>query len=415
LTISGVGFVPGAQAELVAAGGATYPAQLSSVDAFDRLTAAFNLEGLPILQTFDLRVTLPGGATDTLPGAFQNTSRFPLFETRLILPDALGRAAPATLYVEFFNNGTAAMPAQLLILQSGDPDGSDRPLLTLDPSLLARGLWTSGIPDGVGNSVQIFASGAVPGTLQPGERIRVPVYYAGLQKPFNMSDDQVEFEVLRVGVGDPRRLTGQARPSLRPAWIAEDAWGPIFANLTGPIRDWGDYVQMIRDNAAYLGQLGLQVSDVGQLYGFELQQANDHSPVAALTPSSMLRLPTPGLPLAFRAVVRQHDHRARYQTGPFGRGWTAPWQISAEALDDGTVVVHESADAQRAFNPTAGIREPTSARPGTRPSSGRSQRYELTEANGLVTRFRATASWVTSRTSTATGSPPRSPTAGSAA
>ena len=59
-------------------------------------------------------------------------------------PSSLGRAATATLYIEYANTGVVAMLAPILTLQSADPDGSDRPLLTLDRSRLIGGFWTIG-------------------------------------------------------------------------------------------------------------------------------------------------------------------------------------------------------------------------------------------------------------------------------
>ena len=87
------------------------------------------------------------------------------------------------------------MPAPLLVLASGNPDGSDRPFLTLDANRLTTGFWTSAMPEGFSHSVQFLASGAVPGMLEPGETGRVAVYYAGLQTPWDFSDTQVEFNL----------------------------------------------------------------------------------------------------------------------------------------------------------------------------------------------------------------------------
>src|SRR5262249_32298699 len=156
-----------------------------------------------------------------------------------------------------------AMPAPILILQSADPDNSDRPLLTLDKSRLVAGFWTSALPDGFSNSVQIYASGAVPGLLQPGEGVRVPGYYVGLQQPWDLSDTKVEFELLVHEAGDSSVVDwASLQASLRPSWITEEVWGPVFANLTAQIGPtWGDYVRMLSDNAAYLGRLGLRTTD----------------------------------------------------------------------------------------------------------------------------------------------------------
>jgi RHS repeat-associated protein len=392
LTLRGAGFVPGTQVRLVAAGGTTYGAQSVGVDAFDRLTAVFDLAAVPV-GSYGVRVTLPGGATATLAGAFQVLAAGQAkLETRLILPAALGRHATATLHVEYANTGTAAMAAPILVLQSGDPDDSDRPLLTLDRSRLVEGFWTSAIPDGFATSVQIYASGATPGLLQPGETIRVPVYYAGLQQPWDLGDSQVEFEIRIHEAGNTSPINwASLQSSLRPSWMAEEAWGAVFANLTAQIGPtWGDYVRMLSDNAAYLGRLGLHVTDVDELYGFELQQAIGLSPLSVLATALDAVLPTPGLPLLFGRSFG-NTITERYQVGPFGRGWAASWQVRLERLADGTVIVHESADAQRRFQPdsrTAGAYFSQTGDTGKLRQVGGGA-YELAEANGLMTRFAA--------------------------
>jgi len=49
--------------------------------------------------------------------------------------------------------------------------------------------------------------------------------------------------------------------------------GTIWANFVIQVgQTWGDYQGMLDDNAAYLGRLGQQVSDVGELLAFEFQQ-----------------------------------------------------------------------------------------------------------------------------------------------
>src|SRR5206468_11288682 len=60
-------------------------------------------------------------------------------------------------------------------------------LLTLAPSLVKEGLWSSTtVPAGFSNTIQILATGGTPGLLQPGESIQVPIYYAGWQVPWDI-------------------------------------------------------------------------------------------------------------------------------------------------------------------------------------------------------------------------------------
>ena len=392
-TITGLGFVPGTQFDLVPIGGGTsIPGHQVSIDSTTQATATFDLTGAT-LGNYDIRATRPTGASHSLPGVFEvGALGINHLETHLILPAELGRHAVATLYVEYENTGTVPMAAPILILQSGDPDNSDRPLLTLDQSRVTEGFWTSAIPDGFANSVQIYASGAAQGVLQAGERIRVPVYYAGLQQPWDSSDVGVEFQLGIHVAGDATTIDWPSLAAeLRPDWIAADAWPVVFANLQSQIgTTWGDYVRMLSNNASYLGRLGERVSSVDQLYGFEVQQALGLDPVGTITSAVDASAASPGLPLTF---IRSFGNTIteRYSVGPFGRGWNASWQQFAEPLTDGTVIIHLSPDAQRRFQPDSRHADSFFSQTG---DTGTLRKviggaYELTEPSGFVIRFRA--------------------------
>ncbi|MEX2170229.1 MAG: RHS repeat-associated core domain-containing protein [Pirellulales bacterium] len=396
LSIQGAGFLPGSQVELIAADGTSHAAHSVSVDAFDRLTARFDLSGIP-QALYDVRVSTPHGSSATLTAAFEvlPTGAAKL-ETKLILPGALGRAATSTVYVEYSNTGTAAMPAPILILQS--TDDRIRPKFTLDGTRLAKGLWTSGSPDGFSDSVQIYASGKTPGLLLPGEKFQVPVYYAGLQQPWDFSINEVELEIRIHQAGSTAILDWQEMyTSLRPSWLTAEAWNAVFANLLSQIGStWGDYVEMLSENASFLGRLGPRVIQVDDLYSFELRQAIGLTPVSLLAAAVDAALVTPGLPVEFGRSFG-NTITTRFELGAFGRGWSVPWQFSLVELEDNTVVVQESSGNQRRF-------QPDSRRAGAFFSSqgdtgvlrrinvdGTTEgvRFELTETNGLVTRFHA--------------------------
>ncbi len=392
VTIAGLGFVPGTQFDLVpVGGGVTIPGQQVSINSTSQATAMFDLTGAT-LGNYDIRAKQPSGSSHSLPGGFQvEELGIGMFEHHVILPGALGRHGVATLYVEYANIGTVPIAAPILVLGSEDPDNSDRPLLTLDQSLVTQGFWTSAIPDGFANSVQIYASGATPGVLQPGERIRIPVYYAGLQQPWDFNDTAVEFELGTHTAGDTTAIDWPSlEAELRPDWIAPDVWPAVFDTLRTQIgTTWGDYVRMLADNALYLGRLGEHVNSINQLYGFEIKQALGLGPIGTLASAVDAAVPTPGLSLSFERSFG-NTITERYGVGPFGRGWTASWQVSLETLADGTVIVHESADSQRRFQPDSRHAGTFFSQTGdtgvlTTVPGG----FELTETSGLKTRFLA--------------------------
>lgn len=356
ISLSGGGFVPGTTVDLVAANNSAIAAQSVLVNSFSQLTARFNLSGVAV-GDYSVRVKLPnGGPSATLPGAFHVLAAGQAnLETHLILPAALGRHGLATIFVEYANTGNVAMPAPILTLQSADLDDSDKPLLTLNQTKLAQGFWTTALPNGFSHSVQIYASGAVPGVLQPGERFRVPVYYAGLQQTngtWDFTDTNVEFQVRVHLAGSNDQIDWNGlKDGLRPDFISSDAWDAVFPNLVAQIGPtFGDYVSKLSASASYLGQLGQNVTSVTELFSFLLQQAVGFSPADALFSATDADLMAPGLDLTLSRSFGG-DLLERYKTGLFGRGWTTPWDVSLEVRGDGTVVLHESADAARIYQP----------------------------------------------------------------
>ncbi len=167
----------------------------------------------------------------------------------------------------------------------------------LDPSLANQAYYTpegnttSATPEGLSHQVEILASGATPGVLEPGESETVPVYYDGWQQPWDFSYPPINFV---LGVVNPAgsatlvaaisnaNVIGNTQPvnwssqqaGLRPPSIDTPTWDAIFPNLENQLgTTWGDFVSRLDQDASYLGRLGEDVTDVGQLMAFEIQQA----------------------------------------------------------------------------------------------------------------------------------------------
>ena len=109
--------------------------------------------GVRVIGLGGLSGDLSNAFTVTAPGAAHLT-------TNLILPAAMGWHVGATLYIQYSNTGSFAMPAPLLVLSSAQPE--DRPRLTLDTTRAIPGFWTSADPLGYSNTIQILASGNSP-------------------------------------------------------------------------------------------------------------------------------------------------------------------------------------------------------------------------------------------------------------
>src|SRR5262249_32065967 len=255
LTVSGLGFTAGAAVELRGAGGAAFAGRVEDF-ASDRLTVRFTAHAVPP-GVYSARVTRPGGSAAQLDNAVRIVAGgTPRLEVHLDSPAALGTHIPAVLYVEYSNGGDAAMPAPVVTLHA-----SNHALMTLDHTLvgdthIGGGLGTTQRPDGFDDTVQILAAGATPGMLEPGESLRVPVYWAGELEPFQFTPFHFTLTVSTADQTDPIDWP-VLQTALQPPHMSPEVWAAVFANLRGQVgATWGDYVRMLDDNAAYLARLG---------------------------------------------------------------------------------------------------------------------------------------------------------------
>lgn len=172
ITAQGGGFSSGSQFEL-ALGGRVFPATRTEIDSYTQLTASYET-GVLIPGNYDVRVTAPDKEMVQLDKAFEVLEGGkPKLVTNLIAPSQVGYHQVATIYVEYANEGEVAMPAPLLIV-TAEQNGQRKGLMTLDKSIVNRGFWTSAIPEGFSHSVEILASGDMPGVLNAGEAKRIP-------------------------------------------------------------------------------------------------------------------------------------------------------------------------------------------------------------------------------------------------
>lgn len=400
LTVTGAGFDASAVVELVASGGAAYRAASVSADSFTQLTATFNLSLAPV-GTYSLRVSSPLWSTNTLANAFEVLPAGEAkLETSLIVPGQMGYHVTATIYVEYRNTGNAAMPAPLLVL-TATQNGHEGAFLTLDSSRLVQGFWTSAEPEGFTHSIQILASGDTPGVLQPGESFRVPVYYAGWQQDrtlypnwagWDFTYPPFNFNLGVLKADDTNAVNWSSlKASMKPATISTNAWDVIWAGFVSQAgTNWGGYVQMLDDNAAYLGRLGERVVDIGQLLSFKLLQADGLSPLRTLASAVDGSVEAPGLPLvfsrSFAAPISQ-----RFELGPLGRGWSHNWQYSLQLAADGTVTILGPGGSRRTFQPDSRDDNnyfPQAGDHATLASLGGGA-FSLTESGGLLRAFRS--------------------------
>src|SRR5262249_30715483 len=155
-------------------------------------------------------------------------------------PATLGYHIPDTLYLQYSNTGDLAMPAPIIevtITQTHANGTTDqKAVMTLDPSLVKQGFWSTTVPAGFSSTIQILGSGATPGVLEPGESVQIPIYYAGWQQPWDFQ--YPDFQP-RLAVEETTDTTPIAWPGLQAAFqppnLSTAAWNALFPGLQAQI------------------------------------------------------------------------------------------------------------------------------------------------------------------------------------
>jgi RHS repeat-associated protein len=400
MTLTGAGFNSATTVSLVGGNGTTYPLTNLTVASPTQMTGTIPANAVPG-GTYTVQVTEADGTSAQLPNAFTMIQGGEaVLNTKVIVPSPIGNASPAVIYIQYSNTGDISMPAPLLVLSATNAQGQQGAILTLNPALQFTGpeILRATEPIGYSTSVEILASGATPGVLQPGETITVPVYYAGwlttVPNWHYYSPYTFTLGVLQANNTSPVEWSSIEQSS-QPPDVSSTAWSAIFANIEASTGStWGDYVQYLDNEAQYLGTLGEDVTDVSQLYSFEIQQADGLSPITQLGASVDASMPTPGsLSLSFSRFFTP-SITGRNTMGPLGMGWSDNWQTSLAVQSDGTVVVTEPGGVQRLFEPVLSFSSPTgsyAAQPGdygVLTSTGGGT-FALTEQDGQVTAFNA--------------------------
>jgi RHS repeat-associated protein len=391
LTLDGAGFTPGSTVNLVAANGTAYPATSSSTDLPTQITANF-AAGIAPAGTYSIKVTQPDGMSAILVGT--PITIVPIGQgiltANIEVPSLVGRKTACVLYVDYSTTGNAPMPAPVLVLSATNPNGPGA-WMTLDSALQQSGYWTSAAPVGFSYSVAILASGATPGVLEPGESERIPVYYAGWNaNGWDRSNPEVTFTLGAFQSNDTTPVNWSSmQSSLQPAGISPAAWSVMYSNLSSQLGNTaGGYVQLLDNEASYLGQLGENITDSGSLWSFAVVQAENIWPLSVLGTTEDDSLPVPGnLSLSFDRSFNQ-SIPGRFQTGPLGFGWSTPWEESLSVASDGTVTVTDGSGAQYEYQPDSRYAGQYFSQPGdTSTLTALPNGYALTATDGTITFF----------------------------
>ena len=135
LTLTGSGFLNMASVSLVAGNGTLYPLTNLTINSPTQATVIIPANSIPA-ATYTVRATQADGTTANLVNAFTMLQGgLAHLVTNLAVPSPIPNASPATIYVQFSNTGTIAMPAPLLLLTATDANGQQGAIMTLNPAL----------------------------------------------------------------------------------------------------------------------------------------------------------------------------------------------------------------------------------------------------------------------------------------
>ena len=285
---------------LIAAQGVTLTMPTDPEYTFTALST--DIGTLPAQSSVQVPITVTRVAPQSLSLSTGGTT----FTANVVVPNPVGQDTASTVYVDYTNTGNVAIPAPLLMLTASQ-GGSDGGFLSLDPSLAGLAYDSNVTPSSFNDSVQFLASGATPGLLGPGETEQIPVYYAGWLSSQWSSSTPVTFSLTEVDTTDSDAIDWPSvLPGLQLGSINDAAWnaiGPIVAANMGPT--WGQYVQTLDNDAAYLAGIGEPITDASQLLSFRIEKANAAYAAPTITSVTAASLPVPGLTLSFVQSFQQ--------------------------------------------------------------------------------------------------------------
>ncbi|MCP5528023.1 MAG: pre-peptidase C-terminal domain-containing protein [Verrucomicrobiales bacterium] len=407
LKIEGDEFTRAAQVALTTSNPATSIAGTVWHEDSSTIFATFDLaSGAAAPGQYSVVVTVPDEGSVTRPGAVTvQAGGASEFWSTITVPGLARPGRSVQVTIEYGNRGTVDRPSPLLTLESREDaawdTGALKPLIAAFTPVDI--LQTTGTPSSKPSWVEqeaisflALSPDGPASTLRPGQS---ETFTVTARTPFSTGD--MPFVLY---ASDPVRLIRFSRAidwselgaAVRPPGIPDDAWLPLLARLQAQVgQTWDDYIDVLRDNANHLAEIGERVYDAGELFAFEVVQAATMGAPQSLESVQDAFCPAPGVPLSFqRSFLPGPLTRARL--GPLGRGWVHSYQISLEVLPDGAVVIWTPGTAMgRLFRPDGG--GTYSASPGDNGmlSGVGAGEFLLEERDGTQVRFGANGAWST--------------------
>ena len=228
------------------------------------LFATFDLsEKNPDPGLYDIVVTNPDNESVIEQGIITVSSGgAPDFVANLSMP---GRARPGrviSIRIDYSNPGTIDIKSPILTLDSGVDD--------CEWQLPGSDTWVKGSDF----RVMALSSNGPATVLRPGQTESITVR---LRIPFRPEDITVRLSSIGATPtdGSANLIDWQEfEDDIRPQSMDDEAWDPVFERLMSQIGDtWGDYVQVLRENADRWLAAGRRAYSVSELFGMEMDKA----------------------------------------------------------------------------------------------------------------------------------------------
>jgi RHS repeat-associated protein len=356
VSLTGSQFTPQTVLSLHGPGGAALDASaVQFVDA-NHLTATFDLTKLPI-GGYSLQAGDAGRTAIALDTFTVTHAALGLLSLSVTAPAYVRVGGSITLSINVINSGATDAPAPLIVAQATN---------------VAAGSENQLVSGNNGHVVPPDYKGVITLGYDP------EPHAAGTQSGF------------AVGLINPSLTLipwDTVKDSVRPSTIPADAWDAVWPSFVAQLgQTEANFQDLVDQDTATLAPYGGDMSDVTDVFQFELLKANGQMSVPVPAEAIDAAFPAPGLPLVFGRSFG-NTIASRYRLGRLGRGWIDNFDISAAEDSTGQVTVRAGGSIRFFFRQADGT---YIAMPGDQGTLTRvNNAFQIREATGEVTAFRS--------------------------